>query len=456
MMKTNVVVLAAGKGTRMHSDLPKVLHSIAGKPMLQHVLDAAKAITASSIHVVIGHGADQLRSMLDAQGIPSVVQEPQRGTAHAVQQALPCLEQDAVALVLYGDVPLITPDTLQELLALVQPDRMAVLTCRVQNPAGLGRILRDVAGEIAAIVEDKDASPAQKAINEINTGIMAIPVARLQSWLPRISANNAQNEYYLTHVIALARADGCAVAGHLLADEKEAAGVNDRIQLAELERHYQWRAARRLMQQGVTLRDPARIDIRGELQAGRDVDIDINVIFTGRVVLGDRVRISANCMLRDCEIGADTVIHANTIVRESRVGARCDIGPFARIRPDCDIEAGAKVGNFVELKKTRLGQGSKVNHLSYVGDSEVGAQVNIGAGTITCNYDGVNKYRTIIGNDVFVGSNAALVAPVTIGDGATVAAGSVITGDVGEQQLAVARGRQVNKDGWKRPVKNPK
>lgn len=454
MHKVNVVVLAAGKGTRMHSDLPKVLHTIAGKSMLQHVLDAAAAIAADSVQVVIGHGADRLQAMLGEQEVRTVVQEPQRGTAHAVQQALPLLDPDAVALVLYGDVPLIRPETLRSLLALVDDRAMAVLTCQVEDPQGLGRILRDTRGDISAIVEERDASPEQRHIREINTGIMAFPVARLQHWLPQIRPDNAQNEYYLTDVIALARRDGCQVRGHRLTDEREAAGVNDRVQLAALERYYQARAARALMEQGVTLRDPARIDIRGQLDAGRDIEIDVNVIFVGQVRLGNGVRIGPNCILRDCVIGAGSVIHANTVIGESIIGERCDIGPFARIRPGSELDTGARVGNFVELKKARLGKGSKVNHLSYIGDSELGQQVNIGAGTITCNYDGANKHLTRIGDEVFVGSNTALVAPVTIGAGATIAAGSVITSDVAAGELALARGRQVSKPGWKRPTKH--
>jgi bifunctional UDP-N-acetylglucosamine pyrophosphorylase/glucosamine-1-phosphate N-acetyltransferase len=456
MKKIDVVVLAAGKGTRMHSDLPKVLHTIAGKSLLQHVLDTASAISARSIHVVIGHGADKLRTAMNSQPVNLVVQEPQRGTAHAVEQAVPFLERDAIAVVLYGDVPLITAESLDALLAPVSDNCMAVLTCKMEDPRGLGRILRDREGNITAIVEDKDATPEQKAIKEINTGIMAFPVARLQQWLPRITPNNAQNEFYLTDVIRLAREDGCEVTTHTITDEKEAAGVNDRVQLAELERHYQWREARKLMKHGVTLRDPSRFDVRGIVQAGRDIEIDVNVICVGKVKLGDGVRIGPNCILRDCEIGAGSVIHANTVIGESVVGSGCDIGPFARIRPGSELADGARVGNFVELKQTRVGKGSKINHLSYVGDSVLGSDVNIGAGTITCNYDGVNKHRTIIGNNVFIGSNAALVAPVSIADGATIAAGSVITQDVGSKQLAVARGRQVNKDDWERPVKKPK
>lgn len=456
MKKINVVVLAAGKGTRMHSDIPKVLHTIAGRSMLQHVLDTAGAISAGSIHVVIGHGADKLRVAMSDQPVNLVVQEPQRGTAHAVEQALPFLERDAIAVVLYGDVPLMTTESLEQLLAPVSADCMAVLTCTMKDPSGLGRILRDTNGDISAIVEERDATPEQKTIKEINTGIMAFPVARLQQWLPRITPNNAQNEFYLTDVIRLAREDGCSVATHTISDEKEAAGVNDRLQLAELERHYQWREARKLMKQGVTLRDPSRFDVRGVVDAGRDIEIDVNVICVGKVKLGDKVRIGPNCILRDCEIGEGSVIHANSVIGESVIGANCDIGPFARIRPGSELAEGAKVGNFVELKKTRMGKGSKINHLSYVGDSELGADVNVGAGTITCNYDGVNKHRTIIGNDVFIGSNTALVAPVRIADGATVAAGSVITQDVGSKQLALARAHQVNKDGWKRPVKKPK
>lgn len=456
MSTLNVVVLAAGKGTRMFSDTPKVLHTLAGKPLLQHALDTAKALESMLTCVVIGHEAELLRQALGNQAVNTVVQEPQLGTAHAVHQALGHLDKEAVALILYGDVPLVQASTLQALLTPVDNNSMAVLTCTVGNPAGLGRIVRDANGKIQAIVEDRDATSEQRQISEINTGIMAIPVARLHEWLPRISTNNAQKEYYLTDIVQLALQDGCQVHTTVIDDEMEAAGVNNRKQLAELERHYQKREAERLMLAGVTLRDPARFDVRGELRAGRDVEIDVNVIIVGKVQLGNRVRIGPNCILRDCDIGESSVIHANTVIGEAVIGARCDIGPFARIRPGTVLEEQAKIGNFVEVKKSVIGKHSKVNHLSYIGDSTLGNDVNVGAGTITCNYDGVNKYKTTIGNDVFVGSNTALVAPVTIADGATIAAGSVVTANVGSKQLAIARSKQVNKDGWQRPTKKPK
>lgn len=453
MPRLNVVVLAAGKGTRMYSDKPKVLHQIAGKPLLGHVLDTARALEAERIVAVLGHQAERVRETLDGSEVQTVLQEPQLGTAHAVQQALPLLDPEALALVLYGDVPLVRAETLGALLDSMKSGGMAVLTCKVKEPKGLGRIVRNGDGQVARIVEEKDATAEERAINEINTGIMAMPVERLLKWLPRIKTANAQSEYYLTDVVALAVAEGLPVHTVIADDEKEVAGVNDRLQLAELERCFQRLRAEQYLLAGLGLRDPARFDVRGELVFGRDVEVDINVVFNGRVVLGDNVRISANCFLSDCEIGPGSVIHANTVIREARIGARCDIGPFARVRPGTEIEEMARIGNFVEVKKSRIGKGSKVNHLSYVGDSELGRDVNVGAGTITCNYDGENKSQTLIGDGVFIGSNTALVAPVRIADGATVAAGSVITHDVAEGQLAVARGRQENKDGWKRPRK---
>jgi bifunctional UDP-N-acetylglucosamine pyrophosphorylase/glucosamine-1-phosphate N-acetyltransferase len=456
MQKIEVVILAAGKGTRMYSLKPKVLHELAGRSLVQHVLDTAQAVNAESVHVVIGHEADLIRASLAGQPLQFVLQDKQLGTAHAVHQALPHLDLTSITLILYGDVPLIRPETLRQLLAVVDANTMAVLTCMVANPHGLGRIVRDSKGNIAAIVEEKDASAEQKCISEINTGIMAIPTASLRAWLPRISTNNAQGEYYLTDIIELALADGSKVATVVCDDEKEAAGINNRLQLAELERHFQWREATRLMLSGVTLRDPRRFDIRGSVTSGQDVEIDINTILEGKVSLGNGVKIGPNCVLRNCSIGADTVIAANCVIEDADIGTTCAVGPFARIRPGTVLEEHAKVGNFVEVKKTRVGKHSKINHLSYVGDSELGEGVNVGAGTITCNYDGVNKYRTVIGDRVFVGSNTALVAPVTIAEGATIAAGSVITQDVGKDQLALGRGRQTNKDGWQRPAKKPK
>ncbi len=456
MPKINVVVLAAGKGTRMYSAKPKVLHELAGRSLVQHTIDTANALQATGIHVVIGHEADLLRNALAGQKLNFALQAQQLGTGHAVHQALPHLEKDAVALVLYGDVPLIRAETLAQLLAPVDDNSMAVLTAVVGNPQGLGRIVRDAAGSIRAIIEEKDATPAQRAIREINTGFMAIPVARMHEWLPRIQNKNAQGEYYLTDIIALAITDGCRVHTVQCQDELEASGVNNRQQLAELERHYQKRETTKLMLAGVTLRDPARVDLRGSITIAQDVDIDINVVLEGKVDIASNVTIGPNCVLKNCSIGAGTDIAANTVIEDAVIGTDCTIGPFARIRPGTVMDAEAKVGNFVEIKKSRIGKHSKVNHLSYVGDSELGADVNIGAGTITCNYDGVNKFKTIIGDRVFIGSNTALVAPVTVAAGATVGAGSVITKDIAKDQLAIARGRQTNIDGWQRPQKNPK
>ncbi|MES2604493.1 MAG: bifunctional UDP-N-acetylglucosamine diphosphorylase/glucosamine-1-phosphate N-acetyltransferase GlmU [Pseudomonadota bacterium] len=456
MQNINVVVLAAGKGTRMYSSQPKVLHKLAGRSLLQHVIDTATQLSAATTQIVIGHGADQVRQAVGDQKVNFVLQEQQLGTAHAVHQALPHLEQDAIALVLYGDVPLVQAETLQKLLLATDANSMAVLTCNVANPAGLGRIVRDASGNISAIVEDKDANTVQKAIREINTGMMAIPVQRLHQWLPRIKTNNAQGEYYLTDIVQLALADGCQVLTSICEDEQETAGINNRLQLAELERHYQQREAKKLLLKGVTLRDPARFDLRGKVTVAQDVEIDINVILEGAVSLGNNVKIGANCSLKNCTVGDGTEISANSVLEDAVIGKDCSIGPFARIRPGTELADEAKVGNFCEIKKSKIGRHSKVNHLSYVGDSQLGNDVNIGAGTITCNYDGVNKFKTIIGDNVFIGSNSALVAPVTVASGATVGAGSVITKDVAEKQLALARGRQSNIDGWQRPQKLPK
>ena len=456
MPNINVVVLAAGKGTRMYSAKPKVLHELAGRTLVQHTIDTARALQARSIHIVIGHAAEQLREALADQDLNFALQEQQLGTGHALKQALPQLDKDATALILYGDVPLIRAETLTQLLAPVDADSMAVLTALVDKPQGLGRIVRDGTGSIRAIVEEKDATPAQRAIREINTGFMAIPVARLHDWLPRIQNKNAQGEYYLTDIVALALADGCRVHTVQCQDELEACGVNNRQQLAELERHYQKREATRFMLAGVSMRDPARVDLRGNITIAQDVELDVNVVLEGKVEIASNVRIGPNCILKNCSIGAGTEIAANSVIEDASIGSNCNIGPFARIRPGTVLDDEARIGNFVEVKKSRIGRHSKVNHLSYVGDSELGAEVNIGAGTITCNYDGVNKFKTIIGDRVFIGSNTALVAPVTVAAGATVGAGSVITKDVGKDQLAIARGRQSNIDGWERPKKKPR
>lgn len=453
MSRLNVVILAAGKGTRMYSELPKVLHTLAGTPLLQHVLNTASALDAQAVQVVVGHEADQIRKAFAGQKVDFVLQEQQLGTGHAVQQALPAMDPGTTALILFGDVPLVRVQTLQKLLAAVDENSMAVLTCRVTDPTGLGRIIRDEGGRISSIVEEKDASPEQKAIHEINTGIMAIPVHKLADWLPRLQNTNAQKEFYLTDIISLALADNCQVNTETCKNEQEVSGINNRAQLADLERYFQQKTARDLLHAGLMVRDPARFDLRGTLEHGRDVELDVNVVLEGRVILGDRVRIGPNCVLKNCTLGEGTEVAANCVIEEAETGKDCRIGPFARIRPGTIMEHKARVGNFVEIKNTRLGVSSKVNHLSYLGDSVLGSEVNVGAGTITCNYDGVNKHRTSIGNEVFIGSNSVLVAPVDIADGAFIAAGSVITEQVGSTELAIARSRQVNKPDWQRPKK---
>ena len=452
-MSLDIVILAAGQGTRMRSALPKVLHPVAGKPMLGHVIDTARELTPRSIQVVIGHGAETVRERLAGDDLNFVIQEQQLGTGHAVAQAQPHLQAERV-LILYGDVPLIESATLRRLLEQVSDRQLGLLTVELADPTGYGRILRDEAGEVRAIVEHKDASEAQRAVREGNTGILAVPGHCLADWLGRLSNSNAQGEYYLTDVIAMAVADGLRVATVQAADEMEVLGANDRIQLAQLERHYQGRAARRLMAQGVTLIDPARFDLRGEATVGRDVLIDVNVILEGRVVIEDNVQIGPNCVIKDSTLRAGAIVKANSHLEGAQLGEGADCGPFARLRPGAVLGRKAHVGNFVELKNAVLGEGAKAGHLSYLGDAEIGARTNIGAGTITCNYDGANKFKTVMGEDVFIGSNSALVAPLNLGDGATTGAGSTITQDVPALTLAVGRGKQRNIEGWKRPVKN--
>jgi bifunctional UDP-N-acetylglucosamine pyrophosphorylase/glucosamine-1-phosphate N-acetyltransferase len=451
-MSLDIVILAAGQGTRMRSALPKVLHPVAGKPMLGHVIDTARQLKPQSIQVVIGHGAEKVREQLAADDLNFVLQAEQLGTGHAVAQALPALSAERV-LILYGDVPLIEAATLERLLQQVNEQQLGLLTVNLQDPTGYGRIVRDAQGTVQAIVEHKDATDAQRQIREGNTGILAVPGKRLADWLGRLSNSNAQGEYYLTDVIAMAVADGLVVATEQAQDELEVLGANDRIQLSQLERHYQYRAARRLMVQGVTLLDPARFDLRGEVSVGRDVTIDVNVILEGRVVIEDGVQIGANCVIKDSVLRAGAIVKANSHVDGAEVGEGADCGPFARLRPGSVLGAKAHVGNFVELKNAVLGAGAKAGHLSYLGDAEIGARTNIGAGTITCNYDGANKFRTVMGEDVFIGSNSALVAPVTLGDGATTGAGSVVTSNVPPNTLAVGRAKQRNIEGWKRPQK---
>ena len=451
-MSLEIVILAAGQGTRMRSALPKVLHPVAGNSMLGHVIYSARQLDPQRIHVVIGHGADVVRERLAADDLNFVLQDQQLGTGHATAQAVPFISADTV-LILYGDVPLIEVETLQRLLKHVVPGQMGLLTVELEDPTGYGRIVRDADGKVAAIVEHKDASEAQRAITEGNTGILAVPANRLADWMSRLSNNNAQGEYYLTDVIEMAVNDGLVVATEQPHDPMEVQGANDRKQLAELERHYQLRAGRRLMAQGVTLRDPARFDVRGEVTVGRDVLIDINVILEGNVVIEDDVVIGPNCVIKDSTLRKGVVIKANSHIEGAVLGEGSDAGPFARLRPGTVLEARAHVGNFVELKNARMGEGAKAGHLTYLGDAEIGARTNIGAGTITCNYDGANKWKTVLGEDVFIGSNNSLVAPVDISSGATTAAGSTITQNVDNAQLAVGRARQKNIDGWKRPEK---
>ncbi|MBA4727429.1 MAG: bifunctional UDP-N-acetylglucosamine diphosphorylase/glucosamine-1-phosphate N-acetyltransferase GlmU [Pseudomonas sp.] len=452
-MSLDIVILAAGQGTRMRSALPKVLHPVAGQSMLGHVISTARALQPRSIQVVIGHGAEQVRQRLVGDDLNYVVQAEQLGTGHAVAQALPNLSAERV-LILYGDVPLIEAETLQRLLQKVGPEQLALLTVTLDDPTGYGRIVRDANGEVQAIVEHKDASAEQKAIREGNTGILAVPGSRIGEWLGRLSNSNAQGEYYLTDVIAMAVADGLRVATEQPQDAMEVQGANDRIQLAELERHYQLRAARRLMAQGATLRDPSRFDLRGDVSVGRDVLIDVNVVLEGEVVIEDDVQIGPNCVIKDSTLRRGAIVKANSHLDGAVVGEGADCGPFARLRPGSTLGAKAHVGNFVEMKNASLGDGAKAGHLSYLGDAEIGARTNIGAGTITCNYDGANKFKTVMGEDVFIGSNSSLVAPLNLGDGATTGAGSTITADVPAHTLALGRGRQRNIDGWQRPVKN--
>lgn len=453
-MAIDVVILAAGKGTRMKSQMPKVLHSLAGKPLLAHVVDTAKKLEQSRLCAVVGHGSDLIRARFSSENIHWVAQEQQLGTGHAVQQAVHFINDNSIVLVLYGDVPLITLETLQAMAAAVTTDAMALLTVTLANPTGYGRIVRDHQGRVSAIVEEKDASDEQRLIEEVNTGVMAVHAKNLKAWLPRLSDANAQGEYYLTDVIALAVADNVEVITYQPGSLMETQGVNDRAQLQQLERSYQVAVARRLMAAGVTFADESRFDCRGSLSTGMDTFIDVNGIFEGTVTLGDNVVIGPNCVIRDAVIGNNVTIKANTVIEGPvTIEDQVEVGPFARLRPNTVLRKGSRIGNFVETKKSDIGPGSKVNHLSYIGDTTVGSASNIGAGTITCNYDGVNKFETHIGDDAFIGSNSALVAPVTIGNKATVGAGSTITRDVADNQLAIGRGKQREVSGWKRPKK---
>jgi len=452
-MDLGVIVLAAGQGTRMRSSLPKVLHALAGKPLLGHVLNTASLLNPRKTLVVYGHGGEQVQQAFPDPQVQWVEQAQQLGTGHAVQQAIRQVGDVDRVLVLYGDVPLTPVETLNELLQESAESELGVLTAILDDPGGYGRMVRDPEGRILRIVEQKDASEAELEIDEINTGIMVFDRKRLAGWLQRIDNSNAQGEYYLTDVIALAVAEGLEVSSAQTDIEEEVLGVNDRAQLARLERHFQRQQARELLLSGVSLADPERFDLRGRLQTGRDVFIDVNVVVEGDVELGEGVSIGPNCVLKDCRIGAGTSVFANSVIEQAAIGSEALIGPFSRIRPQAELADRVHVGNFVEIKKSRVGLGSKVNHLSYVGDADIGARVNVGAGTITCNYDGVNKSATVIGDGAFIGSNTALVAPVTVGSGATVGAGSTITRDVPADRLSVARGRQTTIEGWRRPTK---
>lgn len=451
-MALSVVILAAGKGTRMRSNLPKVLHPIAGKPIVKHILDTVQQLGAQQLNLIYGHGAEQLQAALPEAEVNWCLQAQQLGTGHAVMQALPHIRDEDDILILVGDVPLIQQQTLARMQQAKQAADLVLLTVDIEDPTGLGRIIRNEQ-QVTAIVEHKDCTEEQLAITETNTGMMLMGGADLRRWLGQLSNDNAQQEYYLTDVIAMAAAEGKTIVSSQPDTPEEVAGINNRVQLAQLECAYQNRMAEQLMLSGVTLIDPHRVDVRGEVQTGIDVTIDVNVILQGRVNIGNDVTIGANCILIDCTIADGAVIEANSIVQEAQVGAGCVVGPYARLRPGSVMQAKSKVGNFVEMKKTTLGEGAKANHLTYLGDCTVGAKANIGAGTITCNYDGVNKFKTDIGAGAFVGSNSSLVAPVVIGDNATVGAGSVITKAVPAEQLALSRAKQSTIKNWKRPTK---
>ena len=449
----NVIILAAGKGTRMVSDLPKVLHPIAGKPLLQHVLDTARRLTPAKICVVYGYGGAQVPAAISQPDLVWVEQAQQLGTGHAVQQTLPHLNAESISLILYGDVPLTREETLREIVSLASGGGLAVLTVTLDDPDGYGRIVRGSDGKVQRIVEQKDASEAERKIREVNTGIMAMPTEHLSRWLAGLHNNNAQGEYYLTDILSMAVAQNVEVSTCQPSHSWEILGINSKRQLAELERLYQSQVALRLLEAGVMLYDPARIDIRGELKCGKDVRIDVNCVFEGKVSLGDRVTVGANCVLRDVSIASDTRIEPFTWIDTASLGAHNHIGPFARIRPGTKLADHVHIGNFVEIKNSQVDDGSKVNHLSYVGDTTIGKRVNVGAGTITCNYDGANKHRTVIEDGAFIGSDTQLVAPVTVGRGATIGAGSTITRDAPADELTLTRTKQFTVQGWKRPQK---
>lgn len=449
----NAVILAAGKGTRMRSALPKVLHPVAQKPMVAHVIETAQRAGAETVQLIYGHGAAQLQACLADYSVNWVEQAQQLGTGHAVQQVIPNIDDQQTVLILYGDVPLIQAETLTQLLQAKGDSELALLTVDLDDPTGYGRIVRDAQGAISGIVEHKDATDDQRLIQEVNTGIMAANGGALKRWLKSLDNNNAQGEYYLTDVVAMAASEGVAIASSQPTSAADVEGANNRIQLAALERAYQKRQAEQLMLAGATLIDPARVDVRGTVEIENDVVVDVNVVFEGHVYLAEGAVIEPNCVLRNCRIGKNARVKANSIVEGAVLGENAQAGPFARLRPGAELAKGAAVGNFVEMKKSYLGEGSKAGHLTYLGDTTVGAGANIGAGTITCNYDGVNKFQTEIGDGAFIGSNSSLVAPVRIGHGAVSGAGSVITQDVADNELGVGRARQRNIAGWKKPKK---
>ena len=456
----HIVILAAGKGSRMQSDLPKVLHKIAGKSLLEHVIDSSLALQPEKIHVVVGHGKDQVIAQFAAHAqqakIAWVEQTEQLGTGHAVSTALPAISDNANVLMLTADVPLIETNTLASMVASMSSTPLALLTAMVENPDGLGRITRDQTGAVSGIVEQKDADKTQRAISEINSGIICAHKDQLAQWLAQVSNNNAQQEYYLTDVVGLAYSAACPITALHPNSNSEVSGINSRIQLAEVERLYQQAQAERLMASGVTMLDPKRVDIRGDVTIGSDTTIDINVVITGPTRIGKNVSIAPNCVINASQIADNVSIHPNTVVEGAELGNGVSVGPFARLRPGTKLQEDVKIGNFVETKNARLAPGAKVNHLSYVGDASVGSNTNIGAGVITCNYDGANKHQTLIGKDVFVGSDSQLVAPVEIADGATIGAGSTVTNNVKENQLAISRARQRTINDWQRPTKTKK
>ncbi len=452
-MNRSIIILAAGQGTRMHSSQPKVLHTLAGKPLLEYVITTAKQLSAQHVYTVYGYGGDAVPTRLAHLKTQWVEQKQQLGTGHAVTQAMALVADDALVLVLYGDVPLISVTSLQKLVAAAGTDKLGLLTIRLDDPTGYGRILRDSQGKVKRIVEEKDATPNEREVKEVNTGMLAANAAHLRKWLGLLKNNNTQGEYYLTDIIALAVAEGVTITTVSPESPMEVLGINDKAQLAQTERYYQGTQARKLMLQGVTLMDPSRFDLRGELDAGNDVSIDVNVIIEGKVSLGDRVTIGPNTWIRNAKVGDDVQILANCVIENAAIGSGCRIGPFARIRPETELGKGVHIGNFVEVKKSSVGKDSKINHLSYIGDTRVGKNVNVGAGTITCNYDGVNKHQTIIGDNVFIGSDTQLVAPVEIGAGATIGAGSTITSNAPPDKLTLSRVKQETLKSWVKPKK---